>query len=117
MGREPGEQGGVGDAGLAPNMHDRQLAGTEDPGKRLWTDPQPPLRFGEGGQLRRRGDLQGEVRLPRGRVRSSAWAPGRRWHRRGFPSQVQDVRRAAATPLAHPSGRSQTEGDSITILC
>jgi hypothetical protein len=53
-------------------MHHRQLAGTEDPGKRLRADPQPPLRFGEGDQLRRRGDLQGEVWLPRGRAWSGA---------------------------------------------
>ena len=39
MGGQPGEQGGVGDAGLASEVHHRQLAGTEDPGKGLRADP------------------------------------------------------------------------------
>jgi hypothetical protein len=114
---EPGEQGGVCDAGLAPDMHHRQLARAEDPGKRLRADPQPSLRFCEGNQLGRRGQFQGEVLLPRRRVRSGAWASGRRWHRRGFPSQVQGVRRAAETPIADPSGRSRDWDDSTDILC
>jgi hypothetical protein len=53
MGGEPGQQGGVCNAGLAPEVHDRELAGAQQPGKRLRTDPQPALRFGEGDQLRR----------------------------------------------------------------
>jgi hypothetical protein len=114
---EPGEQGGVFNTGLAPEVHDRELAGAQQSGKRLRADPQPPLRLFEGNQLWRRGQFQREVLLPRGRVRSGAWASGRRWHRRGFPSQVQGVRRAAAIPLAHPSGQSRAWGDSITILC
>jgi hypothetical protein len=117
MGGEPGEQGGVCNAGLAPEVHDRELTRAQQSGKRLWTDAQPPLRLVEGNQLRRDGELQGEVLLPRGRAWSGAWASGRRWHRRGFPSQVQGVRRAAETHLAHPSGRSRDEGDSTTIFC
>jgi len=115
--REPGEQGGVGNAGLAPDMDDWETTRAQQPGKGLWTDPQPPLGFGEGDQLRRRGQFQGEVLLPRGRARSGAWASGRRWHRRGFPFQVQGVRRAAETPIAHPSNRSRDWGDSTDILC
>jgi hypothetical protein len=82
---QPGEQGRVGDAGLAPEMHHRELARAQQPGKRLWTDPQPPLCFGEGDQLRRRGELQGEVRLSRGLVRAGTRASGRRWHGEGSP--------------------------------
>jgi hypothetical protein len=114
---EPGEQGGVFNAGLAPDVHHRQLARTEDPGKHLRADPQPPLGFFQGNQLGRRGQFQGEVRLPRGRARSGAWASGRRWHCLGFPSQVQGVRRAAETHIADPSGRSRDWGDSTDILC
>jgi hypothetical protein len=86
MGGEPGEQGGVGNAGLTPDMHDGEFAGTEEPGKRLRADPQPALRFGEGDQLRRGRDLQREVLLPgrgRGRGASRWW-----WHTQGFPSHV-----------------------------
>jgi hypothetical protein len=93
LGGEPGEQDGVGDAGLAPDMDDRELARTEEPGKGVRAHAQPPLRFGEGNQLRRRGQLQGEFLLPRGRAHAWAEASGRRWHRRGFPSQAQVVRR------------------------
>ena len=114
---EPGEQGGVGNAGLAPDVHDRQLARTEDPGKRLRADPQPPLGFCQGNELGRRRQFQGEVRLPRGRARLGAWASGRRWHRLGLPFQVQGVRRAAETPIAHPSNRSRDWDDSTDILC
>jgi len=83
---EPGEQGGVFNTGLAPEVHDRELAGAQQSGKRLRADPQPPLRLFEGNQLRRHGKLQGEVLLPRGRARSGTWASGRRWHGRGFTS-------------------------------
>jgi hypothetical protein len=85
MGSEPGQQGGVFNAGLAPEVHHRELARAEDPGKGLRTHPQPALRFGEGDQLRRRGELQGKVLLPcRGRCpTASRW----RWHTQGFPSQ------------------------------
>jgi len=114
---EPGKQGGVFNAGLAPDMHHRQLARAENPGKHLRADPQPPLGFFQGNQLWRRGQFQGEVLLPRGRARSGAWASGRRWHRLGFPSQVQGVRRAAETPIADPSGRSRDWGDSTDIVC
>jgi hypothetical protein len=86
MGGEPGQQGGVGNAGLTPDMHDWEFAGTEDPGKRLRADPQPALRFGEGDQLRRRRDLQGEIRLSRrGRCPT---ASRQRWHTQGSPSHV-----------------------------
>jgi hypothetical protein len=85
---EPREQGGVCNAGLAPDMHHWQLTRAEDPGKRLRADPQPPLGFFQGNQLWRRGQFQGKVLLPRGRVRSGVWASGRRWHRWGGPSQV-----------------------------
>jgi hypothetical protein len=66
MGGEPGQQGGVFNTGLAPEVHHRELARAQQPGKRLWADPQPPLRFVEGNQLQRRGQLQGQVLLPRG---------------------------------------------------
>jgi hypothetical protein len=86
MGGEPGQQGGVGNTGLPPDMHDWEFVGTEEPGKRLWADPQPALRFGEGDQLRRGRDLQREVLLPcRGR---GPVASRRRWHTQGFPSPV-----------------------------
>ena len=80
MGGEPGQQGGVCNAGLAPEVHHRELAHAQQTGEGLRTHPQPALRFREGNQLRRCGDLQGEVRLPRGRVLTGAWASGRRWH-------------------------------------
>jgi hypothetical protein len=93
LGGEPGEQGSVGDAGLAPDVRDRETAGAQEPGKRLWADTQPPLRFGEGKQLRWRGQLQGEVLLPRGRACPGAWVSGRGSHGRGLTSQERDVRR------------------------
>jgi hypothetical protein len=107
VGGQPGEQRRVFDVGLAPEVHDRELAGAQEPGERLRADAEPPLRFGEGNQLWRRGQFQGEVLLPRGRARSGAWASGCRWHRLGFPSEVQSVRRAAETHIADPSGRSR----------
>jgi len=36
---EPGEQGGVFNTGLAPEVHDRELAGAQQSGKRLRADP------------------------------------------------------------------------------
>jgi hypothetical protein len=75
---EPGKEGGVGNAGLAPEVHDRELARAQEPGKGLWTDAQPPLRFVEGNQLRRWGQLQGEVQLASGRAASGTevWGQG-----------------------------------------
>jgi hypothetical protein len=103
MGREPGEQGGVFDAGLAPHMHHGELARAQEPGKRLWAHPQPALGFGEGDQLRRRGDLQGEVRLLR--ARAGARASGHGWHGRRFPSQAPGGRHGGAT---RPTDRAIT---------
>jgi len=54
---EPGEQGGVGNTSLAPDMDDRETAGAQEPGEGLWADAQPALGFFQGNQLRRRGDL------------------------------------------------------------
>jgi hypothetical protein len=48
MGGEPGEHRRVFDAGLAPEVHDRELAGAQQPGKRLRAHTQPSLRFVEG---------------------------------------------------------------------
>jgi hypothetical protein len=59
-------------------VHDRELAGAQQPGERLRADTQPPLRFVEGNQLRRRGDLQGEVLLACGGPCPGAEASGRR---------------------------------------
>jgi hypothetical protein len=114
---EPGEEDGVGDAGLAPDVHDRKLARAQEPGKRLWTDAQPPLCFGEGNQLRRRGDLQGEVMLPRRWASARAEASGRRWHCRGFPSQAQGVRRDDERHITDPSGLGRHRGDSTVDSC
>ena len=106
---QPGQQDRVVDAGLTPDMHDRELAGAQEPGKRLRADPQPPLRFGEGDQLRRRGDLQGEVLLPRGRARSGAWASGRRWPWPGFPSHSPEcATRGTATALQTRTVQAET---------
>jgi hypothetical protein len=57
LGGQPGKQRRVFDAGLAPEVHDWELARAQQPGKRLWAHTQPSLRFGEGNQLRRRGDV------------------------------------------------------------
>ena len=115
MGGEPGEQGGVGNAGLAPEVHDRELARAQEPGKRLRADAQPALRFFEGDQLRRRGELQGEVRLPRGRAASGrgvwtevAWP--------GFPSQCRACD-PGSDGLTAPSGLGRDRGDSTNNLC
>jgi hypothetical protein len=72
LGGEPGEEHGVFDAGLASDMHHWQLAGAQEPGKGVRAHAQPPLGFFEGDQLWGRGELQGEVLLPRGRARSGA---------------------------------------------
>jgi hypothetical protein len=93
MGGEPREEYYVLDAGLAPEVHDRELAGAEEPGKRLWTDTQPLLGFGEGNQLRRHGDLQGEFLLACGRAHARAEASGRSSHGQDLTSQEPGVRR------------------------
>jgi hypothetical protein len=99
---EPGQQGGVLDAGLAPNVHNREMARAQEPGKRLWAHVQPPLRFCEGNQLRRDGNLQGEFLLPRGRAQPRADASGRGSHGRGLTSQEPGVRRGGWTRTADP---------------
>src|SRR5690606_24300121 len=63
LGGEPGEQHGVSDARLASEVHDRELAGAEEPGKRLRAHAQPLPRFVEGNQLWRRGEFQREFLL------------------------------------------------------
>jgi hypothetical protein len=115
MSGEPGEQGDVGDAGLAPDMHHWELARAQEPGERLWADPQPPLCLFEGDQLRRRGELQGEVLLPcRGRCpTASRW----RWHTQGFPLPFRSIRPKGDTGLTGPGGLGRDWGDSTTILC
>jgi hypothetical protein len=85
MSGEPSQQGCVGDADLAPEVHNRELARAEEPSKGLWANPQPPLCLSEGNQLRRRGELQGEFLLPRGRVGPRTWAFGRGSHARVSP--------------------------------
>ena len=115
MGGEPGQQGGVGNADLTPNMHDGEFAGTEEPGKRLGADPQPALCFGEGDQLRRGRDLQGEIRLSR-RGRGPT-ASRQRWHTRRFPSPRWSVHAARDTGLRGPSGLDHDGGDSPKSLC
>jgi hypothetical protein len=117
LGGQPGEQRPVFDARLAPEVHDRELARAQEPGKRLRADTQPPLRFCEGNQLRRRGEIQGEVLLARRRPCPGAGASGRRWHTRGFPSQARGVRREADTRSADPSGLDRYRGDSTDDLC
>jgi hypothetical protein len=114
---KPGEEHGVFDAGLAPNMHDRELAHTQEPGKCLRAHPQPPMGFGERNQLRRRGDLQGEILLPRGRAWSGTWASGRRWHGQGFPSQQPGRRHGGAMRPTDPNGLGRYGGDSAENLC
>ena len=120
MGGEPGQQGGVFNAGLAPDVDDGELAGAQKPGKGLRADPQPPLRFVEGDQLRRGRELQGEVRLPRGRAaswRGGVWT-GR--HGRGFTSQsrtcdaVDGDGRQTRTVWADP-GRQRRESMLIFL--
>jgi hypothetical protein len=115
LGVKPGQQRRVFDVGLAPEVHDWELARAQQAGKRLRTHTQPSLRFGEGNQLRRRGDLQGEFLLAR--QRPCPGASRRRWHTRGFPSQVQGVRRNRSTRTADPSGLGRHLGDSTGDLC
>jgi hypothetical protein len=117
LGVKPGKQRRVFDAGLAPEVHDWELARAQSPGKRLRTHTQPSLRFGEGNQLRWRGDLQGEVPLARGRLCPGAGASGRRWHTRGFPSQAQGVRHDAERRITNPSGLGRDRGDRTNDLC
>jgi hypothetical protein len=117
MGGEPGKQGGVFNAGLAPEVHDRELARAQQSGKRLRADPQPAPGFFQGNQLRRRGDLQGEVRLPQGRARSGTWASGHGWHSRGFPSQVPGTRHGGATRPTDPNGAGRSRGDRPQKIC
>lgn len=117
LGGEPGEEHRVFDAGPAPHMHHWQLARAQEPGKGLRADPQPPLRFGKGDQLRRRGDLQGEVRLPRGRARSGAWASGHGWHGRGFPSQEPGRQHEGAMHPTAPNGAGRSRGDRLQKMC
>jgi hypothetical protein len=116
-GGQPGEQDRVFDAGLAPEVHDRELARTQEPGKDVWAHAQPPLRFFERDQLRRRGDLQGEVLLPRGRARSGAWASGRWWHGQGFPSQEPGRQHGGTRRPTDPNGLGRYGGDSAENLC
>ena len=56
---EPGEEHGVFDADLTPQMHHGQLAGQQEPGKGLRAHAEPALGFGERDELGRCGDLQG----------------------------------------------------------
>jgi hypothetical protein len=93
MSGKPSQQGCVGNADLAPEVHHRELARAEEPSKGLWAHPQPPLCLSEGNQLRRRVELQGEFLLPRGRVGPRTWALGRGSHDQGVTSQERDVRR------------------------
>jgi hypothetical protein len=99
---QPGEQRGVFNAGLAAQMYHRELAHAEEPGKGLWTDAQPPLRFGEGNQLRRDRKLQREFLLPRGRACPGTWASGRGSHGRGLTSQERDIRRGGQRRPTEP---------------
>jgi hypothetical protein len=117
LGGQPGEQRRVFDAGLAPEVHDRELARAQQPGKRLRAHGQPPLCFGEGDQLRRGGEIQGEVLLACGRVCPGAWASGRGSHGQGRTSQAWDVRHREFMHPAHPSGLGRDRGDSMDDLC
>ena len=99
-------------------MDDRELARAQEPGKCPWAHAQPPLRFCERNQLRRRGDLQGEVLLPRGRA--CARARGRLdagGMAGGSPLKQQGVRHGGATRTADPNGLGRHRGDSAENLC
>jgi hypothetical protein len=112
---EPGEQGGIGDADLASHMHHGELPRAQEPVKRLRADPQPPPRLVEGDQLRRRGEIQGEVLLPcRGRCPA---ASRRKWHTQGFPSPLRSVRPEGDTGITDPGGLGRDRGDSTNNLC
>ena len=117
MGGEPGEQGGVFNAGLAPQVHDRELARAQQSGKRLWTDAQPPLRFVEGNQLRRDGQLQGEVQLASGRAASGAEVWGQGGHGWDVTSQSRTCNAVDGDGRQPRAVLGQDWGDSITILC
>jgi hypothetical protein len=117
LGGQPGEQGGVGNAGLAPEVHDRELARTQEPGKDVWAHAQPPLRFFERNQLRRHGDLQGEILLPRGRAWSGAWASGHQWHGRGGPCQEPGRQHGEQCAPQTQTGCGRCGGDSAKNLC
>jgi hypothetical protein len=56
---EPGEEHGVFNADLPPQMYHGQLAGQQEPSKRLRAHAEPSPGFGERDELRRGGDLQG----------------------------------------------------------
>jgi hypothetical protein len=43
LGGEPGQQHGVGEADLAPEVHDRELSGAQEPGACLRAHAQPPV--------------------------------------------------------------------------
>ena len=58
LGGQPGEQRPVFDARLAPEVHDRELARAQEPGKGLRAYAKPPAGFGEWDELGRCGDLQ-----------------------------------------------------------
>ena len=115
VGSEPGQQGSVYNTSLAPEVDDRDLACAQQSGKRLRANRQPPLRFGEGNQLRWRRQLQGEVLLPRrGRCPT---ASRRRWHTGGFPLQLWSAQPAGDTGLVVPSGLDHDWGDSPKNIC
>jgi hypothetical protein len=59
VGGKPHEEYGVLNAGLAPEVHDRELARAQEPAKGLRADAKPPAGFGEWDELGRCGDLQG----------------------------------------------------------
>jgi hypothetical protein len=54
---EPGEEHGVFDADLAPQMHHGQLAGQQEPSPGFQAHAEPPPGFGERDELGRCGDL------------------------------------------------------------
>jgi hypothetical protein len=117
VGGEPGEEHGVFEAGLAPDVDDRELAGAQEPSERLRAGPQPPLRFGKRSQLRRCGELQGEVRLPRGRAASWAEASGRGRHGRGFTLQSRTCDAVDGDGSTDSSGPDRSRGDRPQKMC
>jgi len=76
---------------LRPICTTGETARAQQPGKRLRADAQPPLRFGEGNQLWRDGDLQGEFLLPRGRACQQSWPSGQGSHGRGLTLPERNV--------------------------
>jgi hypothetical protein len=117
MGREPGEEHGVGNAGLTPDMHHRQLAGAQEPSKGVRAHIQPPLGFFEGDQLWRDRKLQGKFLLPCGRASAEAEASGRGSHGRGLTSQERDVRRGGWTRTAERTGFGRHRCDGTDEIC